>query len=60
MNGECYEHNIRWYEGDTDCPLCKLESLFSADEQTFYKGHIVRKIIIKIIADWQGKESEKE
>lgn len=22
--GECYEHNIRWYGGGLDCPVCRL------------------------------------
>jgi hypothetical protein len=25
MNGECFEHNIQWFSGGIECPLCKLE-----------------------------------
>jgi len=26
MSGECFEHDLQWYSGGIECPLCTLTS----------------------------------
>ena len=26
MSGECFEHDLQWYSGGIECPLCALAS----------------------------------
>ena len=26
MSGECFEHDLQWYSGGIECPLCALTS----------------------------------
>jgi len=46
MEGECFEHNLRWFEGGVECPLCKLEALAKdLDNKILYYGFEVAALI---------------
>ena len=48
MNGECFEHDLRWFSGGVECPVCRVVKLAAdLNNRTQYYGFEVSKLIIK-------------
>jgi hypothetical protein len=37
MYGECYVHNLRWYGGGEECPLCVASAALDAAREALQK-----------------------